>query len=71
MTDLSRCENASTGITTVITPRCWNNIALMTVIVDYGSERDVFELCGPCSDAIKRDARKYGYEVTRKLYKGN
>lgn len=71
MVDLSKCENASTGIITVITPRCWNNLSIYTVIVDYGSERDIFELCNSCSEALMRDARKHGYKVTRKLHKGS
>jgi hypothetical protein len=71
MTDLTKCENASTGTRSIIvTPRCWNNLSLYITTVNYGNGEQVFELCDGCSEALIRDARKHGYKATRKLHKG-
>jgi hypothetical protein len=61
-----RCENASTGGHSIITPQCWNSRACVTLEVRYhGNERDVLLLCLACCERVEVDARRHGYRTKR------
>ena len=63
---MNRCENASTGGHSIITPQCWNSRACVTLEVRYHeNERDVLELCPECCERVEVDARRHGYLTKR------
>lgn len=60
------CENSSTGSFVVVNPQCTGNLAENLVTVCYDddcSQKDVLYLCPECTQALKKDAKKYGYSV--------
>lgn len=62
-----RCDNDASLTSRIVSPQCWWGTARWLVTVTYSEvESDTLTLCDACARAVKTDARRHGYKVTKR-----